>query len=93
VHGRRWLGYSKDSQNKPLALELIKELTSKETIPATAEAGVAIPARRSVAEGADFLKFPTTPRSSTAACKTASRGGAGQFQRVETIFMRYMATS
>src|SRR5207253_2801633 len=78
-------------QNKPLAWELIKELTSKETIQATAEAGVAIPARRSVAEGADFLKFPTNSKIFYGSLQDSKPVEApANFNEVETIFMRYM---
>ena len=91
VHGVGGWGISKDSQNKPLAWELIKELTSKETIQATAEAGVAIPARRSVAEGADFLKFPTNSKIFYGSLQDSKPVEApANFNEVETIFMRYM---
>jgi len=91
VHGVGGWGISKDSQNKPLAWELIKELTSKETIQASAEAGVAIPARRSVAEGAAFLKFPSNSKIFYGSLNDSKPVEApANFNELETIFMRYM---
>jgi multiple sugar transport system substrate-binding protein len=91
VHGVGGWGIAKDSSNKPLAWELIKELTSKETIQASAEAGVAIPARRSVAEGADFLKFPSNSKIFYGSLNDSKPVEApANFNELEGIFMRYM---
>jgi multiple sugar transport system substrate-binding protein len=91
VFGVGGWGVSKESKNKDLAWELIKELTSKETIGATAEAGVAIPARRSVAEGAAFLKFPPNSKIYYECLNDAKPvASPANFNEVETIFMRHM---
>ncbi len=91
VHGVGGWGISKDSQNKPLAWELIKELTSKETIQASADAGVAIPARRSVAESAAFLKMPANAKIFYGSLNDSKPVEApANFNELETIFMRYM---
>jgi len=91
VHGVGGWGISKDSKNKALAWELIKELTSKETIQATAEAGVAIPARRSVAESPAFLKTPANSTIFYGSLKDSKPVEApANFNELETIFMRYM---
>src|SRR5262249_3438216 len=90
VHGVGGWGICKDSKNKELAWELIKELTSKDTIQATAEAGVAIPARRSVAEGEVFLKFPSNSKFYYGSLKdTKPVPSPANFNDFETIFMRH----
>ena len=58
VFGVGGWGISKETPHSDIAWELIKELTSVETIQATADVGVAIPARRSVAESEAFLRVP-----------------------------------
>jgi multiple sugar transport system substrate-binding protein len=91
VHGVGGWGISKDSQNKALAWELIKELTSKETIQASADAGVAIPARRSVSESAAFLKLPSNAKIYYGSLSDSKPVEApANFNELETIFMRYM---
>ena len=91
VFGVGGWGVAKDSKNAALAWELIKELTSKETIQASAEAGVAIPARRSVAESAAFLKFPANSKIYYDTLKdTKPVPSPANFNEVETIFMRHM---
>jgi len=91
VFGVGGWGVAKDSKNAALAWELIKELTSKETIQASAEAGVAIPARRSVAESPAFLKFPANSKIYYDTLKdTKPVPSPANFNEVETIFMRHM---
>jgi len=91
VHGVGGWGISTQSKNKALAWELIKELTSKETIQATAQAGVAIPARRSVAEGQEFLKFPKNSKIYYGSLKDSKPvPSPANFNEFETIFMRHM---
>ena len=52
---------------------------------------MAIPARRSVAEGADFLKFPTNSKIFYGSLQDSKPVEApANFNEVETIFMRYM---
>ena len=83
-------GISTQSENKELAWELIKELNSLETIRATAAAGVAVPARRSVAESAEFLKFPANSKiyyESLDDMKFVA--SPANFNELETIFMRH----
>jgi len=91
VFGVGGWGISKESKNGALAWELIKELTSKDTIQASAEAGVAIPARRSVAESAAFLKFPATSKIYYDTLKdTKPVPSPANFNEVESIFTRHM---
>ncbi|HWQ15213.1 MAG TPA: sugar ABC transporter substrate-binding protein [Roseiflexaceae bacterium] len=92
VHGVGGWGIYTESKNKELAWELIKELTSKETIQATAEAGVAIPARRSVAYSEEFLKFPANSKIFYDSLKdTRAVPSPANFNEFETIFMRHVA--
>jgi multiple sugar transport system substrate-binding protein len=92
VHGVGGWGICSESKNKELAWELIKELTSKETIQATADAGVAIPARRSVAESATFLTFPENSEIYYGSLKdTKAVPSPANFNEVETIFMRHLS--
>ena len=91
VFGVGGWGVAKDSKNAALAWELIKELTSKTTIQASADAGVAIPARRSVAESASFLKFPANSKIYYDTLKdTKPVPSPANFNEVESIFMRHM---
>lgn len=91
VHGVGGWGIAAGSKNTALAWELIKELTSKETIQASAEAGVAIPARRSVAEGPAFLKFPQNSKIYYGSLKDSKPvPSPANFNEFETIFMRHM---
>ena len=70
---------------------LIKELTSKETIQATADIGVAIPARRSVAESDAFLAHPGNAKIYYASLdNTRPVASPPNFNELETIFMRHM---
>jgi multiple sugar transport system substrate-binding protein len=91
VFGVGGWGIAKDSKNAALAWELIKELTSKTTIQASADAGVAIPARRSVAESPGFLKFPANSKIYYDSLKdTKPVPAPANFNEVESIFMRHM---
>ncbi len=92
VHGVGGWGISPQSENKQLAWELIKELTGKATIEATAEAGVAIPARRSTAEGAEFLKFPENSEIYYGSLEVNSVAvpSPANFNEVEGIFNRHI---
>jgi multiple sugar transport system substrate-binding protein len=70
---------------------LIKELTSKETIQATADVGVAIPARRSVAESEAFLALPPNAKIFYESLDdTKPVESPANFNELETIFMRHM---
>ncbi len=90
VYGVGGWGISPASENKGLAWELIKELTSKETIQATAEAGVAIPARRSVAESPEFLEFPENSKIYYESLDDSQPvASPANFNELETIVMRH----
>jgi len=58
VFGAAGWGISSRTKQKALAWEMIKELASTESERQAAGLGVAIPARRSVAESTDFLAQP-----------------------------------
>jgi multiple sugar transport system substrate-binding protein len=91
VHGVGGWGIYAQSPNPDLAWELIKELTSKETIQATAAAGVAIPARRSVAYSPEFLKFPPNSKIYYDSLKDSRPvPSPANFNEFETIFMRHV---
>jgi multiple sugar transport system substrate-binding protein len=90
VHGVGGWSIATASKQKPLAWELIKELTSKATIEASAQAGVAIPARRSVAEGSAFLQFPSNSKIYYGSLKDSKPvPSPANFNELETIFMRH----
>jgi multiple sugar transport system substrate-binding protein len=90
VHGVGGWGISPQSENKQLAWELIKELTSKQTIEATAQAGVAIPARRSTAESAAFLQFPANSKIYYGSLKDSKPvPSPANFNELEATFMRH----
>lgn len=90
VHGVGGWGISTSSANKELAWELIKELSSLETIRATAAAGVAVPARRSVAESPEFIKFPANSKIYYESLNdTKPVASPENFNELETIFMRH----
>jgi multiple sugar transport system substrate-binding protein len=83
-------GISTSSENKELSWELIKELNSLETIRATARAGVAVPARRSVAESPEFLAFPANSKIFYESLDDMKFVASPEnFNELETIFMRH----
>ena len=91
VIGIGGFGIFKGSQNKEVSWEIIKELVSRETLQASATAGVAIPARRSVAESKDFLAFPPNSDIFYGCLKDAKPvASPANFNELETIFMRHM---
>lgn len=91
VFGVGGWGIAKDTPHQEIAWSLIKELTSKETIQATADVGVAIPARRSVAESEEFLKFPANAKIFYESLNdTKPVASPANFNELETIFMRHM---
>ena len=82
-------GISTQSEYKELSWELIKELNSLETIRATAAAGVAVPARRSVADSPEFLKFPANSKIYYESLNDmAFVPSPANFNELETVFMR-----
>lgn len=91
VHGVGGWGIYSKTTNRDMAWELIKELTSKDTIQATAEAGVAIPARRSTASSPEFLKFPPNSKIYYESLKDSRPvPSPANFNEFETIFMRHV---
>ena len=91
VIGIGGFGIFKGSQNKEVAWEVIKELVGRETLQASADAGVAIPARRSVAESKSFLAFPPNSEIFYGCLKDAKPvASPANFNELETIFMRHM---
>lgn len=91
VFGVGGWGISSETPHSDLAWELIKELTSKETIQATADVGVAIPARRSVAESEAFLALPPNAKIFYESLNdTKPVASPANFNELETIFMRHM---
>lgn len=91
VFGVGGWGISPETPHSELSWELIKELTSKETIQATADVGVAIPARRSVAESEAFLAHPDNAEIYYASLdNTRPVASPPNFNELETIFMRHM---
>jgi multiple sugar transport system substrate-binding protein len=91
VFGVGGWGIYPQTKNADLSWELIKELTSKETIDATAKVGVAIPARRSVAESKEFLEFPPNSEIFYGSLNDAKPvASPANFTELETIFMRHM---
>ena len=90
VFGVAGMGITKASKNPDVAWELIKEYASKESGTAQAVLGTAIPTRRSVAAGKDFLKH--TPNSAIfyGLLKDAKSVPAPEnFADMEGIFMRH----
>ena len=91
VFGVGGWGISPETPHADLSWALIKELTSKETIQATADIGVAIPARRSVAESDAFLAHPGNAKIYYASLdNTRPVASPPNFNELETIFMRHM---
>jgi len=89
VFGVGGWGISSRSDNQELAWELIKDLASKETMEATAAVGVAIPARRSVAESEEFLIRPPNAEIFYGSLKDARPvPSPANFAEMEEIFMR-----
>lgn len=91
VFGADGYGIYQDTENAQVAWELIKELTSQETMMQTVAAGVAIPARRSVAETEEFLAQPEHAELFYESLEYAQPVTApANFNEMESIFMRYM---
>jgi multiple sugar transport system substrate-binding protein len=91
VHGVGGWGIYAKTPNRDTAWALIKELTSTETIRATAQAGVAIPARRSVAYSPEFLKMPANSKIYYDSLKDSRPvPSPANFNEFETIFMRHV---
>ncbi|RPJ43913.1 MAG: extracellular solute-binding protein [Chloroflexi bacterium] len=90
VFGVGGWGIPKASKNASMAWEVIKELASLETMQATADAGVAIPARRTVGESPEFTSVPANGKIFYGCLKDAKPvPSPSNFAEVEQIFMRH----
>jgi multiple sugar transport system substrate-binding protein len=90
VFGVGGWGIPTTSKNPSLAWELLKDLCSLETMKATAKAGVAIPARRSVGESQEFISNPPNGKIFYGCLKDAKPvPSPSNFAEVEQIFMRH----
>jgi multiple sugar transport system substrate-binding protein len=89
VFGVGGLGITRSSRNPELAWELIKELTGPVAQKMYADTGRNIPALRSAAADAGFLKFPGNARLFYASAASAIPiASPSNFSEVEDIFMR-----
>jgi multiple sugar transport system substrate-binding protein len=90
VFGVGGWGIPTASKNPALAWEVIKELAALETMQATAQAGVAIPARRTVGEGKEFISNPPNAKIFYGCLKDAKPvPSPTNFAEVEQVFMRH----
>jgi multiple sugar transport system substrate-binding protein len=93
VFGVDGWGISPKTKNPELAWELLKELASAESQHQAAGSGVAIPARRSVAESEEFLKQPANAKLFYESLSYAQPVQAPKnYSDVERIFMRHLGT-
>jgi multiple sugar transport system substrate-binding protein len=93
VFGVDGWGISPKTKNTDLAWELLKELASAESQRQAAGSGVAIPARRSVAETEEFLKQPASAKLFYESLSYAQPVQApANYSDVERIFMRHLGT-
>ena len=91
VMGVGALAVMKDSQNKEMAMEVIKALVDPVTAQASADMGVAIPALRSVAYSESFLAMPKNSRIFYDCLDDAASVAApANFGEVEAIFTRHV---
>jgi multiple sugar transport system substrate-binding protein len=91
VFGADGWGISAKTKQQALAWELIKELVSEETERQAAGLGVAIPARRTVAESPDFLAHPEHAHLFYQSLTYAAPVQAPiNYAEVERIFMRHL---
>jgi multiple sugar transport system substrate-binding protein len=89
VFGVGGLGITRSSRNPELAWELIKELTGPVAQKMYADTGRNVPALRSAAADAGFLKFPGNARLFYASAASAIPiASPSNFSEVEDIFMR-----
>ncbi|NPV55157.1 MAG: sugar ABC transporter substrate-binding protein [Anaerolineae bacterium] len=91
VFGADGYGIYPGSENKELAFALMLELVSEETLAETVSAGVAIPARRSVAESPGFLAEPKNAQLFYGSLDYAKPVTAPpEYAEMSTIFMRWL---
>jgi multiple sugar transport system substrate-binding protein len=91
IHGIGGWGISPKSENKALAWELLKDLTSFEVNDEIAKNGISIPAFRSVAETPEFLSFPPNAKIYYESLNdTRAVPSPANFNEFESIFMRAM---
>lgn len=93
IVGMGGIGISQLSKNKDLAWELLKELTSKETIQALADKGASIPSRKSAGNSETFLSFTNNAKILYEGAYTGTPMPAPKnFPEMEQIFMRHFDT-
>jgi multiple sugar transport system substrate-binding protein len=91
VFGAAGFGISPKTKQKALGWELIKELASSESESQAAGLGVAIPARRTVAESPEFLAQPEhAPLFYKSLSYAAPVQAPANYAEVERILMRHL---
>ncbi len=91
IHGIGGWGISPSSDNKDLAWELLRDLTSLDTNTALANAGASIPAWRSAAETPEFLAAPPNAKIYYESLNdTKPVPSPANFNEFESIFIRHM---
>lgn len=91
VFGSGGWAITKTTQNVPLAIELIKELTSEQTDSDAVALGTFLPARRSSTESAEFNAFPEHANRFFDSLEDIKPvPSPANFSEVESIFMRHM---
>ncbi|MBV9673948.1 MAG: sugar ABC transporter substrate-binding protein [Verrucomicrobia bacterium] len=92
VFGADGWGISTKTKQKAIALEMLKELVSVESQQQAAGLGVAIPARRSVAESKEFLAQPEHAALFYDSLRSAAPVQApANYAEVERILMRHLS--
>jgi multiple sugar transport system substrate-binding protein len=92
VFGADGWGISTKTKEKAIAWEMLKELTSAESQQQAAGLGVAIPARRSVAESKEFLAQPEHAALFYESLRYAAPVQApANYTEVERILMRHLS--
>lgn len=93
IVGMGGMGITASSPNKDLAWELLKELTSRETIQALADQGAAIPCRQSAGTSETFLSYAPNAEIMYEGAYTGTPMPASKnFPEVEQIFLRNFDT-
>jgi multiple sugar transport system substrate-binding protein len=91
IHGIGGWGINPKSENKALAWELIKDVTSKQVNDEIVKAGVSIPAFRSSAETPEFLSFPPNAKIYYESLNdTKPVPSPANFSEFESIFIRHL---
>jgi multiple sugar transport system substrate-binding protein len=91
IHGIGGWGISPKSENKALAWELVKEVTTRQVNDDIVKAGVSIPAIRSSAETPEFLSFPPNAKIYYESLNdTKPVPSPANFSEFESIFIRHL---